>query len=379
MTSGHDDAGHLHDAGHLDGMLRQLRYWLGDAFLDWVLAGGTPPLTQAQQEIVVLLHKVCSTAADRPGVKQLPARFLVSDLLGFDTAHATSILNTLRLRAGGDVPPVPPPTGDAVIDSLRMMAIQVYGELLLSDDTTSFSPRSSFGSGMEHQVVEAIKGDPDLPFDVGSGIGDSVSLLTSAGRGGGFQLAFLGPSLVGLAWELARLQEARPSAEALLREIPAAVATDRAAFTGKQATATGLVSVTGVLLPAGSELAFKWGQLRPAREGDHPLRLQRALGDRRIMQRLEDGTEIVITDAGDIMLVATVPFAVRVGEEFDPARGFPDLSSLQELEARTIQVRLALLLAWSDPQPPVLLPVWQRFIQPLTPGPAGHGMIAAFR
>ena len=67
------------------------------------------------------------------------------------------------------------------------------------------------------------------------------------------------------------------------------------------------------------------------------------------------------------MLVVTVPFAVRVGEEFDPAKGFPDLSSVRELKARIIQVRLALLLAWSDLQPPVLLPVWQRFVQPLTP------------
>jgi hypothetical protein len=275
-----------------------------------------------------------------------------------------------------------------VVDSLRALAAEVYGSLLLPEGTGRLSQAGmsleaslrppegtarrpsqaamSFGSAAERQVMEAIKADPGLPFSVGSGYGDWVSLMTSTGRACPVLLEFLGFSLIGHAWDLARLREAYPSAEVLLGEIPAAVAAARAAFTGTKTTATGLVSLGGVVLPAGSELSFTWGQLRPVREGDHPREVPGSRGDRRLTHSREDGAEVVITDGGDIMLVAAVPFAVRA-EEYDPVKGFPDESGVRELRTRILQAQLALLLAWPDHTPPALLPFGARFIEPLTP------------
>jgi hypothetical protein len=348
--------------GELELRVTQLHYWLGDAFLDWVLAGEMPPLTPGQEEVVARIYEVCSRAAARgPAV---PAVFLVSDLMGFDVVRGTSVLNSLRVRAGGDIPSVPAATGDAVIDGLRALAIEVYGQLLLPDDTGGLAPRVSPQSPAWRLVMEAIKQDPELPFDDSSDVGDPVRMLTSTGWGSGHQLTFLGPSLVSLAWQVARLRIAQPSVELLLQAIPDAVASARAAFAGKRVTATGLASFTGVLLPEGTELAFDWGTLRPAREADHPRGVRRALGDRRLTRHLEDGTDVVISDVGDIILTATVPYRLQLGKEFDQAKGFPDLSSQQDLQRRITQVRLALLLASPDPQPPPLLPVWRRFVEP---------------
>ena len=133
---------------------------------------------------MAVLRRVCSAADDQRGGPR-EVRFLVSEFLGFDTAQGTSILNTLRIRAGGDIPVVPPPTGDAVVDSLQALAVEVYGELLLPEDTAYFSLWSARESAAGRAVVKAIQEDPDLPFDAGSGVGDAVSLQSSTGRGRG--------------------------------------------------------------------------------------------------------------------------------------------------------------------------------------------------
>ena len=285
-------------------------------------------------------------------------------LFRFDEARGTSILNVLREQSGGDLPAAPPATGDAVVDSLRAIAIEVYGQLLLPDDAGRYPPQMSQRSPAWQDAVEAIKHDPDLPFSSASDIGDSDSLVTSTGKGLPLNLAHLGPSIVSLAWELARLRNAPASAESLLADIPAAVASARAALAGRQVTATGLASLTGVLLPEGTELTFAWGGLRPAHEGDHPRGIQRALGDRRTRKDPQDGAEIVISDMGDVMLTVSVPFKARVGKGYDAAKVFQNLPARRELDQRIMQVRLALLLALPGTQPPVLLTAWRRFVEP---------------
>jgi hypothetical protein len=330
-------------------LVNRLRSLLGDAFVEWVLVGGAPPFTSAQQEVADVLCRACLPAGDQRG--PLDARFRLSQFLRFDTAQGTTVLNTLRMRAGGDVPAVPPPTGDAVIDSLRALAVEVYCELLLPEDSPYFSLWSARESAVERAVARAIQEDADLPFHVGSGAGDAVSLQSSTGRGGGFRREFLGLQLIGHAWNLASLKEPVPSAEGLLREIPAAVIAARAAFTGKKTTATGLAFFTGVILPAGSELTFTWGQLRDSRWGDRPSWIHGLLGYH------EDWTRVT--------LAATVPVEVRISEGSGAGGELPDPFSRHELEARIFQVRLALLLAWPGPEPPVLLPVWERFVEPL--------------
>jgi len=84
--------------------------------------------------------------------------------------------------------------------------------------------------------------------------------------------------------------------------------------------------------------------------------------------RLEDGREVSISDAGDVILETEVPFAIEIREDFDLAEGWPDLSSSEDLEARITQVRLAHLLAGTDHRAPVMLPVWRRFVEPLAQG-----------
>lgn len=102
------------DADQVYVWLTWLRDRLGYAFLCWVLGDETPPLTPAQQEVVIVLYRSCSpftgqlnlSAVDflvsnrgRPGQRELLAKlnlgtadFLVPRPPGFDAGHAGSMV-----------------------------------------------------------------------------------------------------------------------------------------------------------------------------------------------------------------------------------------------------------------------------------------------
>jgi hypothetical protein len=320
---------------------------LGGGFVNWVLAGGYPPFTSAQQEVVADICRVCLPPEGRH-IGSRDGTFLMGGFLFFDEVQGTSKLNMLRTRAGGRAAEIPPPTGDAVIDSTRALAADVYGALLLPTDAPhSFLSLANRGSPLEEAVRTAIREDPRLRLAAG----EERGLRASTGEGGGTGLESLGRKMVEHAWDLVCLKEPVPSADDLLREVPGAVAAVRAAFAGDKVAAVGLASLTGVRLPDGCEPVFTWGRLRNARPGDRPP------WTRRVVEYHED--------YAGVALEAAVPFEVRVSTGRERIDKPPDPSGRRELEARIFQVRFALLLAWAGDDPLLALPVWQRFIQPL--------------
>jgi hypothetical protein len=185
----------------------------------------------------------------------------------------------------------------------------------------------------------------------------------------GIQVSFVGPSIIAAAWQQARLKESVPSLETLLEGLPSALENARKALNGQTVRIKAVVGLSGVVLPPGTVLEFPWGCIRPTRPYDHP----EGLGDmprQRTIRQMEDGSTVAITDAGDVILVVDVPLKLRIerGNHFGGEIQWPTPNSRHELEKRVMQVRIAQSLASNDDPPPVLIPVWQRFILPVAQG-----------
>jgi hypothetical protein len=350
-----DAAGAIDD----EGTRQALRAALGTEFTDWVLASNEGSLSAQQREVAGALLGACA-ASGLENDGGMPRRLLITGLLTYDEQRKTSVLNALRAHSGGRTPGPSDlvPTGDATLDALAPLAIESYGELLLADDFTGLTGLLSSPASKAAQAV--VTRDPRLPFSDGDSDDKSILVLRSTGSGGGLQLWGVAPSIVGAAFDAVTLRGDRPSLDALLRELPTTLEMARRAFAGEPATTLGVASLTGVLLPEGHDLRFPWGRLRPARPEDHPDWIPRSLGERHT-SRQSDGTEVVINDAGDVILEADVPFRVEQRDGLNEQEGFPDLSSSDDLEKRITQVRLAHLLASSGTHAPVLVPVWRRF------------------
>ncbi len=350
-----------------DATLTQLRGLLGEDFTNWVLNHPTGALTSAQREVMHILLTAClqSGLVD----KQVPPRLLISPLLGYNQTAGQSGVNLLRQHVGGTAVETVEPRGDPVLNSLQRLVLECFGELLLPDDIAGSSIISAYSSPAGKEATEAIRQDEQLPFGPGDDESASVTLMRSTGSGGGLQLISIASSLVGAAYERSRLLHASPTADNVIAELPTVLDAARKMYTGKPTRTLAVASITGILLPDDATIALPWGRIRPARDADHPVWVKRGLGAQRTMARAEDGSEVVISDAGDIVLEADVPLvALFTNESLDIDRPWPSLRSSEDLENRILQVRLAFALACERSTQPVLVPVWRRFIEPLAQG-----------
>ncbi len=339
---------------------------LGVTFLQWVLGEPDDELTASQVDVLTLLHQVRSMHEDVPS--GLPRHLMIAQLTGYNAAAAMATLNALRLHANGDLPEQPSATDDEVLDALHRLAIDVYGELLLAGNDTLGALTSPYTSQAGSAVVAAVRKDPELPFGDDQEEDSAIDVARSTGSAGTLQLSAVGTSIILAAWELASTDQPVPTVHELLNRLPEVLQSSRDAWSRKPAETLGLASLTGALLPQGCEISLSWGRLRPARDSDHPESLRGALADRKTVSTSEDGTQVVISDAGDIVVEVRAPLEIRRRDGESPA--LPSWVRLgpDELERRIAQVRLAHLLAAADGRRRVLLPVWRRFIEPLTQG-----------
>jgi len=169
-------------------------------------------------------------------------------------------------------------------------------------------------------------------------------------------------SLIQAAWELARLDYETPSLEQLVLKLKAVLQQTRDAFAGKTIVAKAMASLSGIVLDPNVEIRAPWGKIRAARESEHPSVVSRLAAHKTVGATGDNGEQVMISDAGDVIVEVDIPTRIifrKNGPWYDMStRPAVDLGRI------LLEARLALLLSW-DRDPFAVVPVWQRFIDPI--------------
>ncbi|MFJ3928054.1 hypothetical protein [Streptomyces sp. NPDC090022] len=338
-----------------------IRRLFGDGFVDWVLAvDGQPIRTPDQRSVATLVHRA-SRGAIPEGVP-VPAYLRLSHLAMINPDTGKTLLNELRLASGGAEPVLPEPPDDMVLAALHVWAAENFGGLLLGEGGFSLG----WGGQARERMTRAIAEDPALPFTIESAPMDGLFHITSAGTGGGLQLAILGPGIVAAAFRHASIRRVgAPKLDDLLDELPAALNAARELYAGKAVHTLALAGLSGVLLPEEKqELSAPWGRVRVTLDSDN--RHVDSLRDLTSMS-LPDGSQLVSRGTGDLTVETSVPWVSKFTNP--PTEGeFPSgisSTSCSHLERRVQDVRLAFALAMEDPHLPPLLPTWAKVENPI--------------
>ncbi|MEO3771341.1 hypothetical protein [Micromonospora sp. B9E7] len=353
----------------MEGQLEFLCEVLGKAFIDWVLVNPSGPLTPNQAEaldLLITLLRQGQSSVGHPG----SARLILSGLTQYYPEVNTSALNYLRIRSTTQPLPRFTKSEDDLLDALTEAAVEIYGELLLNLRNPHAGILGPYASPVMQRLRAAVTSDPSLPFRLGDE-NAGVYIVTTAGQATSIQGTFAGTSIISAAWEQVRMHNpATPSLENLVEALPTALDKARTALSGSTVKTTGLCSFTGATLPSNAVIELGWGRLRSARFEDHPEFVD-SMVERRTVGQAESGEEVVISDAGDVILEVDVPFRIDMPAapiDFTADFTWPKQSSTLELEKRVLQVRIALMLALERATIPVVLPVWRRFVQPIGQG-----------
>jgi hypothetical protein len=168
------------------------------------------------------------------------------------------------------------------------------------------------------------------------------------------------------AWQVLSNDTSTSGPEEYIDTVLDQLATVRKATAGKKLTIKALVGVTGLRLPDDVTLDLPWGRLRPASEQDRPL-IPPGFGGK-LTTTTEEGKQIEIDYAGDLVMEMDVPYKIKVGPG-DSSSAWPvELSSQQLVEERLETVRLALLLSSTRKTAPIVLGTWSVFQDPLAIG-----------
>jgi hypothetical protein len=191
----------------------------------------------------------------------------------------------------------------------------------------------------------------------------------STGMGGGIQLSMLAPGLLENAWQAATQIDSDVSLAVYVRAALQQLDAIQRAVQGKRMTVKALVGVTGLRLPENVSVDLPWGRLRGVTESDRRL-VPPGLGGQ-LNATTEDGQQITIDYAGDVVMEMDVPYKIKFGD-VQSVEGWPtDLVSQEMTEQRLETLRLALLLSTRRSAQPIALGTWSVYLDPLAIG--GHG------
>src|SRR5690606_6612719 len=343
--------------------LKYLRDNLGDPFVDWILANPTDPLTEQQKQVLGLL--IMAVVRGRLQTSGRGHPLLLYNLLAmghYNGAVGATDLSYLRRLTSGEDTPTFPRSGDSLLDALTDLAVEMYGELLLTIQDSRFIPIGPLSSPAALRLRERIAESVQFPFESASG--SSIFTVSSTGMGGGIQVEYAGPSVINATWRTACLIDPVPSLEELISALPPMLEKARRALMGRTVRIKGVCSLTGLTLPSDCVLELEWGRIRSARPSDHP----QDVGDM-VERRLVSGSSgVQITDAGEGIVEADINYRLYIRDPANEAKRWPPATSQGELQQRLTQLQLALLLALERDAPPVLIPSWSLFIEPISQG-----------
>lgn len=331
-------------------------------------------LRPEQETVLGSLIRFLGSIAPSGDEEQFQVRLALSTLGEFDPSYDMSWAAAAHLQAGGTIDL--PHDGSGIQVALTAMVRDVYPLFLLpsGDDAFAFPLTASLARPLyvhpERPRFEAsVMADTSLSRlfpEEAEHSGRYGRTLRSSGRGGMLQLTMFGDALLQSAWQLASLEMETPGPLRLFEKALELLDVIRAAARGDEATIVSLVGITGVHLPKGETMTWQGGRLRPMTEFERALTPPGLSA--KLSTTLQDGSEVTIDYAGDLVLVQDVPYRIRLqslelGGEFPPDLLLPDPVS-DAVEA----LRLGLLLANTRDPTPAIHPTWHVFIDPLSSG-----------
>ncbi|MEV6240420.1 hypothetical protein [Lentzea sp. NPDC051838] len=256
----------------------------GRPFLDYVLAtsnhGHINDLTDGQKATLKLLHNVAE-AVDTEDGKDLRRVHIIHRISGYLPEHNCSVAALLRMQSGGEIPE--PHHGDPLVDCMWRLARDAWPSFLIPQDENWPAFFGAMGAltfthpaGNEawnrilqddslKKLFPEYSDDPDSRGEVTE---IQSSVLTSAGRGGTFQLVSL-PDLILSHARMRQLIQNELSFESFLSAVAAIIADWRRLAIGRQARTPVLVGFAGITLER--EVNLPQGRLRKRSEADRLL------------------------------------------------------------------------------------------------------------
>jgi hypothetical protein len=328
-----------------------------------------------QRFLLPLAESVARQRADNPG---LPPAFSLDALSRYDATSDTSLANSIRIAAGGDLPSALTGMGadaDPVKAALFRMARDAYAQLLAPGDEWWFMPRVSLYQHPARRVLEAaLLEDSALARlfpDDEPGLGRRGFVYNSLGRGATIQSVMFSETVIAAAWDLAQMTNDDPSLENLLVAIGSNVDTIREAVTGGSPLVPARLVFTGMAADPGTKVTTPWGTLRLM--SDIERRAAPASLEGAVSGTDHDGKSVTVSYAGELVLDAYVPYQLAIRPMADLESDehlWPSMPGAAQIMRQVDAFRLAVLLSVDRPPGSWVTArlSWHWLADPLSPG-----------
>ncbi|WP_406862524.1 hypothetical protein ABZO31_19560 [Streptomyces sp. HUAS MG47] len=343
--------------------LRGMIEAFGKPFVEWLL-GDISEVSPEQEEMAKLIaEKAPFGTAD--GVF-----FGWGPMFCAPRNGETSPIAHMRRLIGAAEGDNAPSSGDVTLDALNALAAEMYGAFLL-EGKISLPFAAPVQTPLEEAAVEAVRRDPDLPFDASSDLLEAVQLSQGIGFSGGVQLVAVPSSIIYAAWSRAKLRDCVPDLTGLRESVKWMLREARSGYSRRHFTAIGVASLSGVVGPVDVRLELPWGVLRSAHGSDRPRVPRVRDGGDRTIQGGDDENAVTIRYSGDVILETEVKCSAKyapvadISEDSIPSL---DMRCQHILSERVNLARLAFLLSWEGEDVPVVIPGWSKFVVPVRQG-----------
>jgi hypothetical protein len=330
----------------------------------------------ALAQLLPLAERIAQDQLNHPG---LPVSFSTRLLGEVPSGSAHSVGNILRLAAGGGVDERTDDGSDP--DSVKRLLFQLgrdsYPQLLLPAGEWPHPHLMFFNHPAQAELLAAVQADEQLSKLYPSedpGLGHQGAMYTSLGSGGTIQSVMFGETVIGSAWELARMATSSAYLPDLYDSIDATVNVLRAAVAGDAVQVPAFIYFTG-FTTGGRTIDTPWGALRPITETEREAAPSALEG--RVSGSGAEGQSVTVSYAGEVVLTAQFPFWVR-SSAWSPGDEFPEhpepatMTGASALRRCTEGIQLAVLLAGDRPvgEWATARFAWQWIADPTTQGRA---------
>jgi hypothetical protein len=375
-----------------------LAYLLGcdSASLVALQVGSTDP-SNAQQEVLgglEALQRAIPLELDPTSVRSVIRNWLIQQAPS--SSEGLTVARYLHEHAVESSEEAPSATGD-IEAAIIALALDVYPAFLIPLDEDEYpslrslnvyASRTASRHPQSREFCRAALKDPVLgqvwqyeneglkeAFAPEDEFASRISMFfTNTGGGSSIQLAVLPGMLLRAAWQRPdRGSSARDFALAAARQLELV----RSVLSGGHYDTVARLAFAGVLLPPAMKIELSDSLIRPLAETERAVSPQLAPGGlagpmanpRHLTAQNADGTTVVISLDGDLVLEYPFPYKVRVTPMPDDPVSFPeDMYPPETIDQAAIRLRFSLLMAVERQTRVLLVQTWRQYDDPLATG-----------